>query len=339
MARILALGGSGFIGSYMTRRLLEEGHEVTSVDNFSKYGSLKYDYFENKNFKQIFKDIRVMSPAEYKGYDYVFCLAALIGGIRYIQRIPYEIAKVNTQILTNAIDSTIAASPDATFVFFSSSMVYQRAQKEFVEADAYNQLIPTMAYGLQKLFGEFMVTGANKEYGMKYVIIRPFNVVGGGELPKFDSSNKPDFGNAHVVPDFVYKALIKQSPFEIMGDGKQIRTLTHVKDFADAMTLVVKKKVKNEDFNICGNEQISVEDLAKRAWKRVNGNVPFPGFKHLPAPKDDVRFRVGKTYKAKKMLGWEPKRGVDDVLDDSIKSVRASLKKSQNDLSQKSNSF
>ncbi len=325
MARILMLGGSGFIGSYMARRFLNAGHEVTSVDNFSKYGMLKHDYFDNKRFRHISSDIRTMSPAEYKGYDYVFCLAALIGGIGYIQRIPYQIAKVNTQILTSAIDATLAAAPDATFVYFSSSMVYQRAQKEFVEADAYNQLVPTITYGLQKLFGEFIVTGANQEYGMKYVIVRPFNVVGGGEMPKFDAGNRPDFGNAHVVPDFVYKALTRQSPFEIMGDGKQIRTLTHVEDFADAMDLLVKKKVKNEDFNICGDEPVTVADLAMRTWKKVNMSMPFPGFKHLKAPNDDVRFRIGKTYKARKLLGWSPKRGVDDVLDDSIKSMRAYL--------------
>src|SRR5271156_109283 len=118
MARILVLGGNGFIGSYMIRGLLKEGHEVTSVDNLSRYGATKQDFSENKNFKQVFKDIRVMSPIEYKGYDYVFCLAALIGGINYLQRIPYQIAKVNTQILTNAIDCTTASSPDATFVYF-----------------------------------------------------------------------------------------------------------------------------------------------------------------------------------------------------------------------------
>ena len=325
MARILLLGGSGFIGTYMTKRLLSDGHEVTSVDNFSKYGASKQNFSENKRFKQIYEDVRVMSPAEYKDYDYVFCLAALIGGIAYLQRVPYEISKVNTQILTNALDATLSSSPDATFVYFSSSMVYQRSQKDFVEADAYNQLVPTITYGLQKLFGEFMVTGASKEYGLNYVIVRPFNIVGGGEPPKFNAQGKLDFGVSHVIPDLVYKALIKQSPFEILGDGKQIRTLTHVEDFADAMARIVDKRVKNEDFNICGDEPITVAEIAKRAWKMANKNVPFPGFKHLPAPKDDVRFRITKTYKAKKLLGWKPKRGINDILDDSIKSIRAYL--------------
>lgn len=326
MAKILMLGGTGFIGSYVTRLFLKDGHEVTSVDNFSKYGGVKYDFFDNKSFKLLSKDVRVMSPMDYRGYDYVFCLAALIGGIGYLVNDEYNIAKTNTEILLKALESTIVASPDATFVYFSSSMVYQKAQQEFVEADAYNQMIPTNTYGLQKLFGEFVVKGANRAYGTKYVIIRPFNVVGGGEMPKFNSAKKPDYGGAHFVPDFVYKALIKQSPFEIFGDGKQIRTLTHVEDFADAMSLLVKKEVKNDDFNICGDQPIAVDDFAKRAWERVNGKLPFPGFKHLAAPKDDVRFRIGKTDKAKKILGWKPKRTVDDVLDDSIAKMRSELK-------------
>lgn len=320
--RILIIGSQGFIGSYVTRKLLAEGHEITGIDNFSKYGYIEHDFDKNKNFKLITKDVRNLYPKDFKNYDYVICLAALIGGISYFHKIPYQIARDNTEILTNAIDSTLAASPNAVFYYFSSSMVYERVQRPVTEEDALNQLIPITNYGMQKLFGEFLVRGAHDEYGLNYVIVRPFNAVGAGELPHADSAGKMEFGMSHVIPDFVYKALIKQSPFEMLGDGKQVRTFTHAQDIADAMGLAVNKKIKNIDFNICGNNTLSINELAKLVWKKVNGNVSMPRIKHVPAPKDDVRFRVGRSERAKKLLNWSPKYGIDYILDDTYTFVK-----------------
>jgi len=326
MSRVLALGACGFIGSYVVRRLLADGHEVTVVDNFSKYGQVKHDFYSDPKFTLINKDVRNMYPFEFKGYDHVICLAALIGGIKYFHKIPYRIAKENTDILTHAIDATLTASPDAVFYYFSSSMVYERVQRPVTEEDAVTQPVPITNYGLQKLFGEFVTRGANEEFGLKYVIVRPFNAVGSGELPEVRSDGEVEFGMSHVIPDFVYKALVKQSPFEILGDGQQVRTFTHAKDICDAVSLMIKKGVTSEDFNICGKNTYAVGDLAHMIWEKVNGKLPFPGFKHIPAPVDDVRFRVGVSEKAKKHLGWEPKYEMDYIIDDTLGFIRQNMK-------------
>lgn len=323
MARILALGGSGFIGSYVVRKLLLEGHEVTSIDNFSKYGYVKHDFYENKNFKLISKDVRNIPPREFRDYDHIICFAALIGGIGYFHRIPYQIAKDNTNILNHSIDCTLAASPDATFHYLSSSMVFERVQRPVTEADALDQLIPITNYGMQKLFGEFLVRGAHEEYGLNYTIIRPFNAVGSGELPKVNSKGELDFGMSHVIPDFVYKALTKQSPFEILGDGKQVRTFTHSLDIADAISLIIGKDIINDDFNICGTKDntISIMELARKVWSVVNGDQHMSKIKHIAAPKDDVRYRVGNAEKAQRILSWRPKYGMDFILRDVSKFI------------------
>lgn len=322
MARILMLGGCGFIGSYVTRKLLDNGHEVTSVDNFSKYGPIKHDFYGHKNFKLIKGDVRRLDAKHYEDYDHVMCFAALIGGIKYFHKIPYQIARDNTEILTSSIDATLKSAPDAIYYYISSSMVYERVQREVTEDDALNQLIPITNYGMQKLFGEFVTRGARQEYGLNYVIVRPFNAVGAGELPKVDSKGELDFGMSHVIPDFAYKAITKQSPFEILGDGNQVRTFTHARDIAEAMSLMIKKNIRNDDFNICGNSTTSMNDLARLVWKKVNGNSKFPNVKHIEAPKDDVRYRVGKSLKAKKVLGWEPKYDMDYILEDTIGFIK-----------------
>ena len=306
MKKILVLGGAGFIGSYIVRELLSNGYRVDVVDNFSKYGFLEHDFYSHPNFRLIIKDVRAMYPVEFKGYDYIFCLAALIGGIRYFHKIPYRISRDNTEILAYAIDCTLATNPSAIFVYFSSSMVYERVTRPVTEEDVVNQVVPFTNYGMQKLFGEYMVRGANKEFGLKYLIIRPFNAVGSGELPQVNKDGEVEFGMAHVIPDFVYKSIIKQSPFEIFGDGRQVRTFTHAKDIAEAVVEIIKKGIVNDDFNLCGNNTFEIGELAIKIWKKINPKIKFPGFKHLDAPPSDVRFRIGVSDKAKRVFGWTP---------------------------------
>ena len=162
VAKVLSLGGCGFIGSYLTRKFLAEGHAVTCVDDFSKYGYVEHDFYQHANFRLVRKDTRQLEPRDYEGFDTVMCLAALIGGIQYFHRIPYRIARDNTQILTHAIDCTLAAAPQATFYYFSSSMVYERVQRPVTEEDALTQVVPLTNYGMQKLFGEYVTRGAAK---------------------------------------------------------------------------------------------------------------------------------------------------------------------------------
>jgi UDP-glucose 4-epimerase len=326
MAKILSLGGCGFIGSYLARKLLADGYEVTGVDNFSKYGYVEHDFYQHPNFRLVRKDVREMTPNEYEGYDAVICLAALIGGIQYFHKIPYRIARDNTQVVTHAIDCTLAAAPQATFYYFSSSMVYERVQRPVTEEDALTQQVPLTNYGMQKLFGEFVTRGAAQEFGLNYAIVRPFNAVGSGELPHVESSGEIAFGMAHVIPDFVYKAMVRQTPFDILGDGQQVRTFTHARDVADAVALMLQKGFHNDDLNICGNATFSVAELASMIWQRVNPTVEWPGFKHIAAPTDDVRFRVGKADKAARLLGWTPKYDIDVILNDTIGYIRDTMK-------------
>ena len=323
---ILVLGGAGFIGSYMVRELLKQKDvKITIIDNFSKYGVIHHDFFDDPRVEVKVRDVRVMYPSEFKGYDLVICLAALIGGIQYFHKIPYQIARDNNEILAYAIDRTLTASPEALFVYTSSSMVYERVQTPVTEEDTYNQMIPFTNYGMQKLYGEYLVRGAHQEFGLKYLIIRPFNAVGSGELPEMNRKGEVEFGMAHVIPDFVYRSLVKQTPFEMLGDGKQVRTFTHAKDIAEAFVLTLEKEIINEDFNFCGLNTYNVMDLAQLIWKKVNSNVPFPEVRHHPAPEADVRYRVGKSEKAKRLLGWTPRYDMDYVIDDTLGFIRKNL--------------
>jgi nucleoside-diphosphate-sugar epimerase len=325
MKRILALGGAGFIGSYVVRRLLEDGHHLTIVDNFEKYGYVKHDFYSHPNVTLVRKDVRAMHPRDYRNVDVVLCLAALIGGIRYFHKIPYQIARDNTEVLSHAIDATLAAAPGAVFVYFSSSMVYEKMQRPVTEEDARTQPVPITNYGMQKLFGEYLVRGAHDEFGLNYLTVRPFNAVGSGELPEMHDDGAVEFGMAHVVPDFCYKALTRQTPFEIFGDGRQVRTFTHARDIADALARLIDGDVRNDDFNICGNNTVSMLNLAQRIWARVNPALPFPEVASMPVPPSDVRFRVGASAKLSAKLGWNPRYDLDFIINDTYRYIESHL--------------
>ncbi len=326
MRNILCLGGAGFVGSYVVRALLAAGDRVTAVDNFSKYGYVEHDFYRHPRFTLVSKDVQAMLPHEFKGYDAILCLAALIGGIKYFHKIPYRISRDNTQILTHAIDATLAAAPDALFVFFSSSMVYEKMTRTVTEEDALTQPVPVTQYGMQKLFGEFVTRGAAQEFGLRYVIVRPFNAVGSGELPDFRSDGSVDFGMSHVIPDFIYKAIVKQTPYEIFGDGEQVRTFTHAKDTADGLLAILESGIENDDFNICGNATENILGLARKIWTRVNPRDAFPPVKSMPVPPADVRFRIGTSEKMKRLVGWEPRFDIDDIIDDTYRFVASAMK-------------
>ena len=187
MKKILCLGGAGFIGSYVVRELLNAGHSVTVIDNFSKYGYIQHDFYDHPKFKLEIKDVRTMYPMEFKGYDVILCLAALIGGIRYFHKIPYRISRDNTELLAHAIDSTLAAAPEALFVYFffvddlrTDGSPGNRSR--FAAATGSDNEL----WHAEALWG-FMTRGAHQEFGLEYLIVRPFNAVGSGELPDIKS--------------------------------------------------------------------------------------------------------------------------------------------------------
>jgi nucleoside-diphosphate-sugar epimerase len=204
-------------------------------------------------------------------------------------------------------------------------MVYERMTRPVVEEDALQQPVPLTNYGMQKLFGEFMTRGAHAEFGLQYLIVRPFNAVGGGELPDLRRDGSVDFGMAHVIPDFVYKAMIRQTPFEIFGDGSQVRTFTHARDVATALRTILDRGLSNDDFNICGSSTETMADLAMKVWRHVNDGETFPAVRSMPVSPADVRFRIGVSKKLREATGWEPKYDIEGIIADTHQFVSAAL--------------
>lgn len=330
--KIVFTGAAGFIAGYAIEELLNNGHEVVGIDNFSKYGKLEKSYSKHPKYKFIegdAADVELMKRA-LKDADVLVAAAALIGGISYFHELAYDLISQNERITASAFDAAIWAHQKRKLkkiVVMSSSMVYESTkQYPTPEGAQLTSPPPLSTYGFQKLATEYFTKGAWEQYKLPYTIVRPFNCVGIGEkralTDKDVFSGNIKLAMSHVVPDIVQKIVKGQDPLHILGDGKQVRHYTYGADLARGIRLCIESpKALNEDFNISTAESTNVLELAKIIWKKINGDKPFKYVSDKPF-EHDVQKRVPDVTKAKKVLGFEAKTSLDDMLDEVIPWIK-----------------
>lgn len=336
MAKYVVTGSKGFIGEYLVRELLDHGHSVVGLDDFSKYGFSTSSFDNHPNFEFVEADVR--HPGSWYGLlddaDVLIAGAALIGGISYFHARPFDIMAVNEEIMAQTLRAAIDANARHHLdrvVVISSSMVYESAVS-FPSSEGSELTIPPplSAYGFQKLSTEYFARAAYDQYGLPYVIVRPFNCVGIGERrSQFDAevdSGGIKLAMSHVLPDIAQKVLRGQDPLHILGDGKQVRCYTYGGDLARGIRLASESdQALLQDFNLSTVTATSVLDLARMIWSRVHGNsrpleiVSDPPYSH------DVQFRLPDTNKAKQVLGFEATTDLATVLDEVIPWIETAI--------------
>jgi nucleoside-diphosphate-sugar epimerase len=197
-------------------------------------------------------------------------------------------------------------------------MVFESATSFPSREDELLQLPPPFtAYGFSKLIGEWYCRAFFDQYGLKSTICRPFNAIG----PEEEAGDI--VGEAHVIPDLIKKVLDGQQPLELLGDGKQTRCFTHVKDIARGIVMALESdKAVNEDFNLGTAEEITMFELAKRIHSICAPGKPFE-VKYVPGFSSDIRRRVPDGSKAKRLLDWAPTITIDQGLRECIDAARA----------------
>src|SRR5208283_247653 len=266
--RVLVTGGAGFIGHRVVRKLVDQGANVTVVDNLSK-GALKNleelmgrIEFKNDDLLQIKVAKRFLEDTEI-----CFHLAAKIGGIGYFHKTPAQSLRDNSMMNLNLWDA--ATRTGTMMVCLSSSMVFERANVfPTPESALQDSPPPVSGYGFSKLVAEYIARTYHEEFGVKYLIFRPFNAYGPGEM------TGEYVGYAHVIPDLIKKTLSGQYPLEILGSGDQTRNYTYVDDVAEAIMYITERR-ENDDFNIGTGEETSVKELARWIWRLCGRKEPF----------------------------------------------------------------
>jgi len=330
--KLLVTGSAGFICGYLVEELLEKGHEIYGIDNFSKYGKIEKSYDNHPRYHLVegdAKNVELMKEL-ITDCDQVVGAAAMIGGISYFHEFAYDLLAENERIMASTFDAAIWAFKNRHLKkinVFSSSMVYESTTsfptKEGMERTSPP---PLSTYGFQKLACEYYAQGAHEQFGLPYTIIRPFNCVGIGEKRALCDceilSGNVKLAMSHVIPDLIQKVIKGQDPLHILGAGNQIRHYTYAGDLARGIRLCIEHpKAMNNDFNLSTPVSTSVLELAEIIWKRLKPSVPFRYISDEPY-KYDVQKRVPDVSKAKNLLGYEANTGLEQILDEVVPWIK-----------------
>lgn len=324
--KILVTGSQGFIGSYVCQELLKRGHKVFGIDDYSKYGKIQRPHDDHPNFHFYEGDAKTKilnEIVEYHQPEVIIAGAALIGGISYFHKHAYDLLAANERITANTFDSAIYAYKQQflkKIIVISSSMVFESTSTFPTPEEQVTECPPPLStYGFQKLATEYFAKGAFEQYGVPYVIVRPFNCVGVGEEKALSSENE-ELMLSHVLPDLVNKIISGQDPVHILGEGNQVRCYTNGRDIARALADLSENDIVNEDYNISIARPTSVLELAEIVWNKINPDKPFNYTSDTPF-KYDVQKRVPNVEKAKRDFGFEAKITLDESIDEVLEYI------------------
>lgn len=333
--KVLVTGAAGFISGYLVHELLDHGHEVIGLDNFSKYGPVAKSFDDHPAYQFVegdAKDTDLVTELAADA-DQVVAAAAMIGGITYFHEFAYDLLAENERIMASTFDAAIDAHRSGHLervVVLSSSMVFE-STTEFPtpEGAELTSAPPISTYGFQKLANEYFAKGAHEQFKLPYTILRPFNCVGIGERRALRDtemmSGNVKLAMSHVVPDLVRKVLQGQDPLHILGDGRQVRHYTYGGDLARGIRMAMESpKATNEDFNLSTTESTTVAELAQSIWRKVNGDRPMRLVHDRPFT-HDVQFRVPDVTKAREVLGFEATTSLEEMLDEVIPWIRGEM--------------
>lgn len=304
MVRVLVLGGAGFLGYHLARRLVAEGaSRVTLVDDLSRgRADAALDALLAHPAVELVR-ADLTAPGALAGlpgaWDQVYLLAAVVG-VRPVTGDPARVIRVNTLATLNVLDW---ATPACGVLFFSStSETYAGGvargelpvpTPEAVPLSVEDVTSPRLAYAASKILGEAAVIHAARAKGLRVVIGRLHNVYG------------PRMGTDHVIPELSLRALDGEDPFRVYGP-EQRRAFCHVDDAVDAiLRLTATERAWGEIVNV-GNdaEETAIADLAALVLA-VAGIAPR--VEPLPAPAGSVARRCPDLTKLRALTGHVPK--------------------------------
>lgn len=310
-AKILITGGAGFIGSHLTEELLSGDMTVTVIDNLSTGNWSNLDHLShNKRLRVIVAsaaDPRLLEK-EVPRHDFIYHLASAVG-VKLI--IDQPVHTVQNIVETTEVVMNMCSKYRRPVLLTSTSEVYGKSNAIPFREDSDIVMGATSkrrwAYACAKALDEFLVLAHSYETNLPVFIVRLFNTVGPRQTGRYGM----------VLPNLIEQAL-SGKPMSVYGSGRQSRCFCSVHDVVSALTRFLERPgAAGKVVNVGTDEEITILELAERI-KQLTGSrseiqlIPYeqaygPGF-------DDMMRRVPDLTRAEELLGWVPKRKLNDII-------------------------
>jgi UDP-glucose 4-epimerase len=320
--KILVTGGAGFIGSHLCERLVNEGHNVTAIDNFSTGDASNLERLNGVDgFKLIegsILDTQTLTSLVNES-EYVFHLAAAVGVFNIVNK-PLESLLTNIRGTENVLEAACATKTPVLLT--SSSEVYGKnisdSLKESDDRILGSPITLRWSYSEAKAIDESLAYAYFIEKQLETRIVRFFNTVGPRQLGAYGM----------VVPRFV-KAALNNEPITIYGDGNQTRCFAHVYDVVDAVIAIAfAKNTIGKVINIGNNFEISINELAKKIIGETGSQSEIAYVPYAEAYGEgfeDMERRVPNVELIRNLVGWEPKRDLSTMIADISSEMQKTL--------------
>ncbi|MEP6850680.1 MAG: NAD-dependent epimerase/dehydratase family protein [Acidobacteriota bacterium] len=331
--KILITGGAGFIGSHLADKLIEEGHEITVIDDLSTGRYSNVEHLEGRErFRLIIDTVLNTELMEdlVRETDRVFHMASAVG-VKLIMEHPVK--TIETIFRGTDVVLALCSRYRKRVLIPSTSEVYGKGiSVPFKEED---DLLTgatdkhRWAYACAKTLDEFLALAHWKETRLPVVVVRLFNTVGPRQTGQYGM----------VVPRFVQGAL-KNEPIEVHGDGTQSRCFGHVSDVVEGLSKLLDfPECFGQVINLGNDQETSILQLADKAIALTSSSsqirfVPYSeaygeGF-------EDMRRRVPSLVKAKRLIGYQPTRSLENIINDVADEFRREVPEAKFDVQQSS---
>lgn len=317
MKKILITGGAGFIGSNLTKYLLDSGYSVTTIDNFLTSSTQNIKSFEkNPDFKLIKGDIvddKIFKKIDPGVFNLVFHLASPASPKQYLKH-PIKTLQTNAEGTFNLLN-WVLSNKKIVVVCASTSEVYGDPEVHPQKEDYWGNVNPIgirSCYDEAKRFSEALCQAFLRKHNLDIRIARIFNTYG----PNME------IDDGRVISNFINQALTDED-ITIYGDGQQTRSFCYVSDMVEGLMRLALYDLKGVVLNLGNDEEYTIYDIAKKIKKMIGSKSKIV-YKKLP--EDDPRKRKPDLTLAFKHLQYRPMIDLDTGLSATVEYFRAKQK-------------